>query len=141
MYGSSIQNLTPNAQLDLIESSPMKRNTLLGGLAAIIVVGYGVFYDWQQKHSRIPASPIIVILPVEVSGPPELAFLTDAFPASLTTQLSGIPGLEIKGPPTSIELAAVAGDFKKVGQAYDSNLLVSGEMTAEGNQLQLDLHI
>jgi TolB-like protein len=119
----------------------MKRNTLLGGLAAIIVLGYGVFYYWQQTHSRIPALPIVVILPVQVSGPPELDFLTDAFPASLSTQLTGIPGLEIKGPPTSIELAAVAGDYKKVAQAYDVNLLVSGELSAEGNQLQLDLHI
>jgi TolB-like protein len=118
----------------------MKQKALIVGIVAIIVLGFGIQY-WYQTHPALPDSPVIVMLPTRVSETSNLVFLSDAIPATVSNQLKGIPGIEIKQPPTTTEVAAVAGNSKRIAQAYDANLVATSELSSDNDNLHLDLQI
>jgi tetratricopeptide (TPR) repeat protein len=118
----------------------MKQKALIGGIVAIIVFGFGIQY-WYQTHPALPDLPVIVMLPTQVSDTSNLAFLSDAIPATVSSQLKGIPGIEVKRPPTTIEVAAVAGNNKRIAQAYDANLVATSELSSDNDNFHIDLQI
>src|SRR5262245_60728002 len=91
-------------------------------LAVLFLIGLGVRY-WYSHRIVMPESPSIVVVPVKPAGEGDSGFLSDAVINTLTAQMSGIPGIETKSPPSSIEFEQVNGDFKRVAQAYDVNLV------------------
>jgi TolB-like protein len=112
-------------------------------IAFVVVAALAVTAVWYWRRGRIaiPASPIVVVTPAKVSGAPETAFFADAVASALTTQLAGIPAIEIKQAPTSTQFDQVAGNAKRVSLAYDANLVVIPSITVDGDYLNLDLQL
>jgi serine/threonine protein kinase len=75
--------------------------------AAVVVLGIGGVAWWPRLRSASAVDmPSIVVLPAEISGPPDSTspyeYLRDAVPATLSTRLAAIDGLETKVPPTTV---------------------------------------
>ena len=64
----------------------------------------------------------IVALPAKVYGAEEFRYLTDAIPATLSTHLAQVEGLDTKVPPTSLAFEQVKGDVQRIAERTQSAL-------------------
>jgi serine/threonine-protein kinase len=115
------------------------------GLAAAIVAlaGAGVFWSRARSHASTGTASIVV-LPAEISGPASIAsyeYLKDAVPATLSTRLSAIDGLETKVPPTALEWEAAKRDVQQVVRAYAVQYYLSPHVYAEPERLAMTLQL
>src|SRR5262245_5404441 len=118
-----------------------RKNSIVGFvlvIAALIAAGYEY---WREHLINIPASPSIVVLPAKVSGDAGLEFLTDAVANTLSMQLASISSVEMKAPPSSVEVDEVAGNVKRVAMAYGANLVVASAIAANADHFQLELQL
>ena len=83
----------------------------------------------------------VVALPATVYGPDEVAYLSEAVPSTLSAQLTRVPGLEVRVPPTSIDVERVNGDFGRVAAAYDARRYILTTVTSQRDQLLLTLQL
>ena len=83
----------------------------------------------------------IVALPTDVIGVPELDYLADAIPRSLSAQLTGMSDLDVKLPPRSIELELSGRDLDDLTRAYGTDTLVTSSLTAAGSDLLLEVRL
>jgi len=119
---------------------------MIGAAAAVVVLGVGGVVAWQRFRSAPPtAAPSIVVLPADVTGPPNsttpFEYLRDAVPATLSTRLATIEGLETKVPPTSVEWEAAHHDVQQVVHAYAVTHYLSPHVYAEENRLAITLQL
>ena len=115
---------------------PLVAALLLGSVAAGLAL-------WKPWRGRAPAMhvPTVVALPAKVLGSQESAFLTDAIPETLSTLLANVEGLETRVSPTSFQLERVKGDLGKVAEAYRVGHLVLSSVTAQGENLILNVQL
>ena len=80
--------------------------TTVMALVAATVVAVGVVGWFLAGRSIVPTVEVasIVALPAKVYGADEFHYLTDAIPATLSTHLAQVEGLDTKVPPTSLAL-------------------------------------
>ncbi len=126
-----------------LESGAMKESrtrvlTAIGAVAVLIAVG---IQYWLDHRVTYPQSPTVVVLPAKVSGDASQAFLTDAVAATLSEQLKGISGIELKTPPTSSQFEQVSQEPKRVALSYDANLAVATSIEASGDQYKLGIQL
>ena len=62
-------------------------------------------------------------------------------PATLSTRLSAIDGLETKVPPTTLEWEAARRDVQQIVQAYDVKFYLSPHVYVEPNRLAMTLQL
>ena len=127
---------------------PVRRRVL--SPAAIVVLSVAVVvtaatgFWWRGRSAASAASPSIVVLPAEISGPQATAgyeYLKDAVPATLSTRLSTIEGIETKVPPTTLEWEAARRDVQQVVRAYAVRYYLSPHVYAEQDRLALTLQL
>jgi len=81
----------------------------------------------------VGGTPSVLALPCKVFGAPEVAFLTDAVPQTMSTLLAQVEGLDTKAPPTSLEVEKVKGDLARLAELYRvSSFIVTSITTAPG---------
>ena len=83
----------------------------------------------------------IVALPAKVYGAEEFRYLTDAIPATLSTHLAQVNGLDTKVPPTSFAFEQVKGDVQRIAEAYRVSACVLSSVSVERERLVLDLQL
>jgi Tfp pilus assembly protein PilF/TolB-like protein len=123
------------------------RLLLFGGvLAAVAVVAtLVIWHPWhgvsKPAGSNAERTPTILALPCKVYGAPEVAFLTDAVPGTISTLLAQVDGLDTKVPPTSFEVEKVKGDLGQLGELYQvsSFIVTSINASAAGFALNVQL--
>ncbi len=100
---------------------------------------------WWQTHRITVARPIsvpgLVVVPATVTGPPQVQFLADAIPNSLTTRLGERGGIKMKVPPTSIEFANVGGNLVTVTDSYGVTMCVVPKATVTGGRLRVNVQL
>jgi len=136
----AITGETAPAPTDLPKRSWLARHRLaLAGTSAAIVVVAAVAI-WRPWHG-VPRSagsvaeriPSILALPCKVYGAPEVAFLTDAVPGTISTLLAQVEGLDTKVPPSSLEVEKVKGDLTTLAELYQvSSFIVTSINTSAG---------
>jgi tetratricopeptide (TPR) repeat protein len=102
-------------------------------LVAVLAV-VGTFVFGTRKHSAVSSGlPSVLALPCTVYGAPEVAFLTDAVPGTISTLLSQVEGIDTKVPPNSFEVEKVKGDLTKLAELYQvSSFIVTAITTSPG---------
>jgi TolB-like protein len=116
-------------------------------VAIVAVLGAGAAIAWYiRTHSSAPIGvPSLVVIPAEVTGPAQSAaafeYLKDAVPATLSTRLSSVPGVETKVPPSTVEWDAVHHDVQHIVQAYAVHYYVAPHVVAEANRLSMTLQL
>ena len=109
--------------------------------AAVVAVGIlGWVLAGRTFVSTVEAASIVA-LPARVYGAEEFRYLTDAIPATLSTHLSQVEGLDTKVPPTSLEFEQVKGDLTRIADAYDVTSCVLSSVTASGDRLVLNVQL
>jgi len=107
-------------------------------IAAVAVLGW-----YLRGRTIVPTVEAfsIVALPAQVYGAAELRYLTDAIPATLSTYLAQVEGLDTKVSPTSVEFEQVKGDLTRIADAYDVTSCVLSSVTVVGDRLVLNVQL
>ena len=74
-------------------------------------------------------------------GAEEFHYLTDAIPATLSTHLAQVEGLDTKVPPTSLAFEQVKGDLQRIADAYQVSACVLSSVSVERERLVLDVQL
>jgi TolB-like protein len=117
-----------------------RRRLLLGGGVIAVAAVVAALVIWRPWHAvSKPAGnaaahvPSVLALPCKVYGAPEVAFLTDAVPATISTLLAQVEGLNTKVSPTSFEVEKVKGDLATLADLYQvSSFIVTSINTSTG---------
>ena len=113
-------------------------SSVLVVITALLMLRFGPF---RQRALPTTERTSVVALPAQVYGAPEFAYLTDAVPATLSTHLAQIKGLDTKVPPTKLELEPIRGDLERVANVYGVSACILTSVTAEGDRLALDVQL
>ncbi len=107
---------------------------------ALAVTGALIFAS--RKHSAASSGlPAILALPCIVYGAPEVAFLTDAVPGTISTLLSRVEGLDTKVPPSSLEVEKVKGDLTKLAALYQVSSFIVTSITTSPGRFALNVQL
>jgi len=115
------------------------------GTAVAMVATLVIWRPWRTVDTPAGSGPeripSILALPCKVYGAPEVAFLTDAVPGTISTLLAQVEGLDTKVPPTSFEVEKVKGDLGRLAELYEvsSFIVTSINTTAGGFALNVQL--
>jgi serine/threonine protein kinase/tetratricopeptide (TPR) repeat protein len=106
------------------------------GLLLAAVAGTLIFVS--SRHSGLPS---VLALPCTVYGAPEVAFLTDAVPGTISTLLSQVEGLDTKVPPTSFEVENVKGDLGQLASLYHVSSFIVTSITPSPGRFALNVQL
>lgn len=112
---------------------------------AAIVVGVAIWRPWHGVSAPMASgpghTPSILALPCKVYGAPEVAFLADAVPGTISTLLAQVEGLDTKVPPSSFEVEKIKGDLTTLADLYQvsSFIVTSINASAEGFALNVQI--
>ena len=118
--------------------------TGLGTAVVAAVIAIAVFLSRSTSPEVVPGALEVdsaVALPTQVFASADLDYLTDAVPATLSSQLARVDGLETKLPPTSRQAAGLDDDPARIATAYDVGLVISSSITASDDRIVLDLQL
>jgi eukaryotic-like serine/threonine-protein kinase len=125
--------------------SSFKRRWSIVAAAVLMMAlaGAAVLWSRRTQQPRATASQLasVVALPARVLGAPEFQYLTDAVPATLSTQLVKIDGLDTKVPPNSLQVQQLGGDLTRIANAYDASACVVSSITADAERLVLNVQL
>ena len=99
----------------------------------------GFSRDWSIVPTVEVAS--IVALPAKVYGADEFHYLTDAIPATLSTHLAQVEGLDTKVPPTSLAFEQLKGDVQRIAEVFQVSACVLSSVSVERERLVLDVQL
>ncbi len=113
-------------------------SSLVVVIVAVLMLRFGPF-----RQGALPGGEgtSIVALPAQVYGAPEFEYLTDAVPATLSTHLAQIQGIDTKVPPTKLELEPIGTDLARVAEVYGITVCVLTSVATEGNRLALNVQL
>ncbi len=132
------------------ESAPMSptgvwlhrhRKALAIAVTALAVALAGALIVSRTRSAASKSLPSVLALPCKVYGAPEVAYLTDAVPGAISTLLAGVPGIDTKVPPSSIEVERLKGDLAKIAGAFQVKTLLLTTITANGDRLVLNAQV
>jgi tetratricopeptide (TPR) repeat protein len=126
--------------------APVSRSKALLGIAgaAVLVAALALGGFWWRSRSVKHAAggtPSVLALPCKVYGAPEMAFLTDGVPDTISTLLAGVAGLDTKVPPSNVEVESLKGDLAKIAEAFRVENLLLTTLTAQGDQFVLNAQL
>ena len=120
------------------------RRLLIGGAVlavAAIAVALAVLRPWRTVAPASPVRPGLVAVPCKVYGAPEVAFLTDAVPQTISTLLGQVDGIDTKVPPTSLEAEKVGGDLGRIAELYGVTSVVVTSLTESAGVFALNVQL
>ena len=117
---------------------------LVLAVAAVLTVFLGK--PPSQVKSSAPgttasAVPSLLVLPCQVLGSPESAYLTDAVPSTLSTLLAEVQGIDMKVPPTSFEAEKVHGDLARLAELYGASSCIVTSITTSAGRFTLNVEL
>lgn len=115
----------------------LARRIVYPALAVLALVLLALWRPWSPAPKPPGYAPALLVLPAKVVGPEGVSYLADAIPEGLSTLLAGVEGLEIKSPPTSVQVEKLAGDLARIAEAFGVGFLVRSTVVVEGGQLRL----
>ncbi len=114
---------------------------VVGVLAAFVLFLFLIIGPGRKGIVPSAEAVSLTALPSQVFGPAEYAYLTDAVPSTLSTYLGQIEGLDVKVPPTSIEVEKVQGDLAKIAGAYKVKYFVKTSITVDSGSFVLNVQM
>ncbi len=83
----------------------------------------------------------VVALPAKVFGTESDAFLTEAIPNAISTQLSREPSLQTLAPPGSLDIQRFGGDMGRIAEVFGASAVLLSSLTVDGERLVLTLQL
>ena len=109
---------------------------------AVIVVGLAAaaFVFWNSPGPLADTSSVVV-LPAQVTGPPESQDLGAAIAMTLSNGLLDVEGLEVKATPSIQAFEQLNGDIEQMVSVYQVTSYVTPILVAQGDSLTLTVQI
>lgn len=121
---------------------PKSRRGILIAVAAVVAAAIAVssyLYLSRKVNSAIDS---VVVLPFQnMSGDPNLEYLSDGVTESLINSLSQLPNLAVKARSTAFRYKGKESDPQKVGSELNVQAVLSGRMVQRGDDLTLSLDL
>jgi len=129
-----------------VRASPRRRRLGGGVLVCVAVLtGLAIWRPWRGVSTPAGSGPAhvpsILALPCKVYGAPDVAFLADAVPGSISTLLAQVDGLDTKVPPSSVEVEKVKGDYARLAELYQVPSFIVSSLTTSPGRFALDVQI
>jgi len=116
-----------------------RHRTSLSGLVLLLALAVaGALIFLNRKDS---AATSVLALPCTVYGAPDVAFLTDAVPGTISTLLAQVEGMDTKVPPTSFEVEKVKGDLTKIAELYQVSSFIVTSITSSPGRFVLNVQL
>lgn len=117
-----------------------RRTVLLGGVAAILLVGLiaaGAFY----LGTRVPIRSIAVMPFANVSGDPNSEYLSDGITEGVIDELSRLPNIKVISRTSAFRYKKAAIEPKKVARELGVEALITGRVIQRGDKLSIDAEL
>ena len=131
----------------LLEPKPRKparpsRRTgaTLATAVAVVVLAATALVFWRLPEP-LPDRTSVVVLPAQVTGPPESQDLGAVIAMTLSNGLLDVEGLEIKATPTVQDFERLQGDVDQMVSVYQVTSYVNPILAAQGDRLTLTVQI
>lgn len=113
----------------------------IGVAVVAAIAGTWLVLRFQRRPPVPSGSPSVLALPCKVYGAPEVAFLTDAVPGTISTLLAQVEGLDTKVPPTNLEVEKVKGDLARLAELYQVSSFIVTSLTASPGRFTLNVQL
>lgn len=123
------------------ETNPKGRRVGIAatGMAVVALVVVGVWYMRARGASQIDS---IAVLPfTNVNADPSVDYLSDGITESLIANLTHVPDLKVKSRNSVFRYKGKDVDVQKVGNELGVAALVSGRVTAHGDNLEVSTEL
>jgi tRNA A-37 threonylcarbamoyl transferase component Bud32/tetratricopeptide (TPR) repeat protein len=117
------------------------RRALAGAAIALVLVAAGVLIVSRRYSAASRRLPSVLALPCKVYGAPEVEYLTDAVPGTISTLLSQVEGIDTKVPPSSFEVEKVKGDLTKLAELYQVSSFIVTSITPSPGRFALNVQL
>jgi TolB-like protein/Flp pilus assembly protein TadD len=117
-----------------------KRTVML--LLPLIGIGLaGVFYYSNLIKRREPIDSIAVMPFVNVTGDPNIEYLSDGISDSIINRLSQIPNLKVTSFNSALRYKGSSTDPQEIGQALRVRAVVMGRLIKRGDDLSINIEL
>ncbi len=117
------------------------RKLLAGAAIAVVLLAAGTLFVVRKQAATSKAVPSVLALPCKVYGAPEVAYLTDAVPGTISTLLSQVEGIDTKVPPSSFEVEKIKGDLTKLSELYQASSFIVTSITSSPGRFALNVQL
>lgn len=115
------------------------RNSLIAVSLMIVPLLLAAAINYWPFHENTRPISSVIVLPSKVNGTPDQAFLADEVSTAVSKYLARSKSLEIRTPPSSIQIEPMKGDFVKIADAYGVSVIVLTAITIDAGIFELDL--
>ena len=127
-----------------VRRSPLPISLVAGTLTVLVlvlaIIGGLRWAQWQAGSVHTGYSSVVV-MPSRLLNVPDAPYLSDAIPHTISSHLSGVPGLEAKLPPSAADIERLGGDVSRVARAYNAEVMVLSTTSEQHGRLVLDLQL
>ena len=131
-----------------VAASARRRRMLLAAGVLVftaMLAALAIWHPWHAASAPVASGPghlpSILALPCKVYGAPEVAFLTDAVPGTISTLLAQVEGLDTKVPPSSFEVEKVKGDLGRLAELYEVSSFIVTSITTSPGRFALNVQL
>ena len=127
-----------------VQSAPeAKRDkTWIWIAAGIAVIVLGAAFAWYMRSGRTTQIDSIAVLPfTNVSGDPNVDYLSDGVTESLIANLTHVPDLKVKSRNSVFRYKGRDVEVQKVGNELGVSALVSGRVTPHGDSVEVSAEL
>ncbi|HEV3140127.1 MAG TPA: protein kinase, partial [Vicinamibacterales bacterium] len=113
-----------------------RRTTAAAWIAAAVILAGAVFFGYRWTRGASDRIDSLAVLPfVNASGNPDTEYLGDGISEALINDLSQLPGVRVSARSLAFRYKGKDYDPLKAGRELNARAVITGRVTARGNQL------
>jgi TolB-like protein len=122
-----------------------KPRILLGALAAVLLaigaLGWFGKIDWRSALGQPHQAISLAVMPFEVSGGNDLAYISSGLAGALSNGLARLDGISIVATSSARAVSEEDLTANQVGSKLNASHLIEGEITPSGNKLRVAVRL
>jgi eukaryotic-like serine/threonine-protein kinase len=140
-----LKRQTESSRVAVAEAEPVKTPSLhrawMASALIVLIALLGVGYWYYTGHRGSPIDSIAVLPFGNMGGDPNSDYLTDGMTESLIANLAHVPDLRVKSRNSVFRYKGKDVDAQKVGNELGVTALVSGRVTARGDNVEVSAEL
>ena len=115
-----------------------RRQVIAAGAAALLVVGFAMYWAGRQRGPHSGSSVSIAVLPFITLGPDAGSeYLSDGLTEDLINALANVDGLQVPARTSAFAFKGKQLDIRDIGARLNVDMILEGSVRKEGNQLRV----
>ncbi len=119
-----------------------RRQVIAAGAAALLVVGFAMYWAGRQRGPRSRPPVSIAVLPFVTLGPDAGSeYLSDGLTEDLINALANVDGLRVPARTSAFAFKGKQLDIRDIGARLNADMVLEGSVRKEGNQLRVSAQL